>query len=248
MDAPGKLPDTVAAASNGTPQMPLRTAAVLACLAVLASVPAHAQTAANDAEKAMTGTWELSNAERDKLCTAVFSTDRASGGFKIELDAKCADAFPPLKEVTAWKYPDNDLLRLVDGKGKSLAEFSEVETGIFEAPTPGIGVLFLQAPGDAGPPPKPPEDVAGDWTLMRGGKALCTLTLATTAAENGFTVSAKPGCDAAVTRLGFNQWRIDRDEMMIAPARGNPWRFESVDPTTWQRVPENPNPYTLVKQ
>ena len=53
---------------------------------------------------------------------------------------------------------------------------------------------------------------------------------------------------ASITRLGFNQWRIDRDELMITPARGNTWRFESIDATTWQRVPEAPNPYRLVRQ
>ena len=222
--------------------------AVLLAAALSGIAPcARAQNAPGDAEKAMVGTWELSNAERDKLCMATFATDRAAGGLKVEFEAKCADQFPPVKDVTAWKYPDNDLLRLVDGKGKSLVEFSEVESSIFEAPTPGLGVLFLQHPGDAGPPPNPPEEVAGDWAITRGGKVLCTLTLTTTAASDGLTLSAKPGCDAAITRLGFNQWRIDRNELMISPARGNPWRFESIDAATWQRVPEAPNPYRLVK-
>jgi hypothetical protein len=221
---------------------------VLAAAALLGAAPAGAQSVPNDSEKAMAGAWELSNAERDKLCQATFAADRASGGFKVEFEAKCVDDFPPLRDVTAWKYPDNDLLRLVDGKGKSVVEFSEVESGIFEAPTPGLGVLFLQHPGDAGPPPKPPEEIAGDWAVTRGDKTLCTLTLTTTAASDGMTLSAKPGCDASITRLGFNQWRIDRDELMITPARGNTWRFESIDATTWQRVPEAPNPYRLVRQ
>ncbi len=226
--------------------MMLRFAAV--SLALVCGSAALAQNVPSDAEKGMAGSWDLSNAERDKVCGAEFSTDRASGGFKVQFETKCADLFPPLKDVTAWKHPDNDLLRLVDGKGKSLVEFSEVESGIFEAPTPGIGVLFLQHPGDAGPPPRPPEEVAGDWAIMRGGKVLCTLTLTTTAAPDGMTLSAKPSCDAAIVRLGFSQWRIDRDELMLTPARGNPWRFESVDEKTWQRVPEVPNPYTLVRQ
>jgi len=223
--------------------------AVLTAAALLATgMAARAQTVPSDAEKAMVGTWELSNAERDKLCLATFAPDRAAGGLKVEFEARCGDQFPPVKDVTAWKYPNNDLLRLVDGKGKTLVEFSEVESGIFEAPTPGLGVLFLQHPGDAGPPPKPPEEIAGDWAITRGGKTLCTLTLTTTVTSDGMTMSANPGCDASITRLGFNQWRIDRDELMLSPARGNPWRFEAVDATTWQRVPEAPNPYRLVKQ
>ena len=72
-------------------------------------------------------------------------------------------------------FPENDLLRLLDAKGKVLAEFSEVEDGIYEAPTPGVGVLFLQnAATAAGSPPPPPEAVAGDWLLTRGtGAPLC---------------------------------------------------------------------------
>lgn len=227
--------------------MLLRAAAIAACLAVCTTA-LRAQVAPNDAEKAMTGDWELSNAERDKTCPVTFSTDKAGTSFKVQLDAKCGELFPLLKDVAGWKYPDNDLLRLMDGKGKSLVEFSEVESGIFEAPTPGLGVLFLQHPGDAGPPPKPPEELAGDYAITRGGKTLCTLALTTTASDDGMTAAAKPGCDPAIVRQGFFKWRIDRDELMISPARGNPWRFESVDDKTWQRVPEQPNPYRLVKQ
>ena len=222
-------------------------AAFAACLAALA-MPAAAQNAPNDAEKTMAGDWELSNAGRDMLCAATFATDKAAGGFKVQFEPKCVELFPLLKDVAAWKYPENDLLRLLDSKGKSLVEFSEVESGIFEAPTPGLGILFLQHPGDAGPPPKPPEEIAGDWAITRGGKTLCVLTLTTTPGDDGLTLSAKPGCDAAIVRLGFFQWKLDRDEMLISPARGNPWRFESVDDKTWERVPEAPNPYRLVRQ
>ncbi|MBV8791010.1 MAG: AprI/Inh family metalloprotease inhibitor [Pseudolabrys sp.] len=225
----------------------LRYAAI--CVTAVLAAPAIAQNAPpNDSEKEMVGAWELSNAERDRACAVTFSTDKGGGGFKVEFEAKCADLFPPVKDVTGWKYPDSDLLRLTDGKGKSVIEFSEVEDSIFEAPTPGLGVVFLQKPGAAGPPPKPPEDFAGDWVITRGGKTLCTLTFTTTPGEDGLTLSAKPGCDAAIVRLGFNQWRIDRDELMLMQARGNPWRFESVDDKTWQRVPDAPNPYRLVRQ
>ncbi len=79
-----------------------------------------------------------------------------------------------MNDVVAWTFPENDLLRLLDAQGKALVEFSEVEDGIYEAPTPGVGVLFLQNPAAAGPPPKPPEQVAGDWAIMRGsGAPLC---------------------------------------------------------------------------
>jgi hypothetical protein len=214
--------------------------------------PAPAQTPApsiNDAAKEMVGSWEFSTADRDRICTITFKSDRTAVGFKVEFDGKCAELFPLVKDVAGWKYPDNDLLSLLDAKGKALVEFSEVENGIFEAPTPGLGVLFLQNAADAGAPPRPPEQIAGDWAIMRAsGKPLCTLTLTLNAAGDGFALNVKPGCDPAIARLNFNLWRMDRGELMLSPARGNPWRFEASDANNWLRVPESANPYTLVRQ
>ena len=45
-----------------------------------------------------------------------------------------------------------------------MLEFSEVESGIFEAPKPGEGILFIQNPTDLGPAPKTAEQITGDWT------------------------------------------------------------------------------------
>lgn len=220
---------------------------------LVAATGAQAQTppgpTLNQSAQAMVGSWEFSNADRDKLCNAIFKADRAGTGYRVEFDAKCAEDFPFVKDVAGWKYPDNDLLYLMDSKGKSVVQFSEVETGMFEAPTPGYGVLFLQNAAEAGPPPKPAEQVAGDWAVSRGsGKPLCTLSLKLEGANDGFVVTVKPPCDQAIARLNFNQWRMDRGELMLSPARGNPWRFEEIDANRWQRVPEAPNPYTLVRQ
>jgi hypothetical protein len=230
----------------------LLIAAPVAILAALLCAPAVAQKAVlTDAAKSViaTGTWEFSNADRDKSCTLTFKADRAATGYRLEFDPKCTDDFPLLRDIAGWDYPDNDLLHLLDARGKSLVDFSEVETGMFEAPTAGLGVLFLQNSADAGSQPIPLEQVVGDWALMRGaGKPLCTISLSITPADEGFALTLKPGCDVAVARLNFARWRIDRDELMIVPARGSPWRFEQTDANTWERVPESSNPYTLVRQ
>ena len=221
---------------------------------------AHAQTPAptqiqspaqaiGDQAKKMIGTWEFSTAERDKICSVTFKADRAAGGYKLEFDPKCLDDFPLLRDVTGWTYPDGDLLSFVDARGKSLVEFSEVETGMYEAPTRGVGVLFLQNSADAGSKPVPLDQVIGDWALMRGtGKPLCTLTLTTDPVEEGFALKVGTGCDPSIVRVEFVRWRLDRNELMILPARGNPWRFEQEDANTWERVPESANPYRLVRQ
>lgn len=220
---------------------------LLACLCLAAGATAQPATLGESA-KGVLGSWEFSNADRDKICTATFKSDPTPVGFKVEFDKNCGNLFPLINDVAGWKFPDNDLLYLLDRSGKALVEFSEVEDGIYEAPTPGVGVLFLQNAASAGPPPKAPEQISGDWAIVRGGATLCRLTLATAAGQDGLALSVKPGCDAAIARLNLTLWRIDRDELMLVPARGNPWRFEEIDSKTWQRVPESDDPFMLVRE
>jgi hypothetical protein len=226
----------------------MRFAAGLGAICIAGVAFAQPATLGESAQR-MIGSWEFSNADRDRTCTATFKGDSSPAGYKIEFDANCVNLFPLVRDVAGWKFPDNDLLYLVDARGKSVVEFSEVEDGIFEAPTPGVGVLFLQNAASAGAPPKPPEQVAGDWAIVRkAGPPACMLTLTMTKTGDGFAVTVKPGCDTAFARLNFTQWRIDRDELMLVPSRGNPWRLEEVDNTTWRRVPESADQITLVRQ
>ncbi|MGH6683545.1 MAG: AprI/Inh family metalloprotease inhibitor [Pseudolabrys sp.] len=218
-------------------------------LSATSAALAQAPATLGDSAKAMIGTWEFSNADRDKICAVTFKSDPAPVGFKLEFDKNCAVLFPLVSGIVGWNFPENDLLHLLDAQRRPLVEFSEVEDGIYEAPTPGVGVLFLQNPAGAGAPPTPPEQIAGDWAVMHGnGKPLCVLTLATTVAQDGLALTVKPGCDPTIARLNLTLWRIDRDELMLVPARGNPWRFEEVDANSWRRIPESPDAITLVRQ
>jgi hypothetical protein len=226
----------------------MRLSGIIAFVVTFAAAPAMAQSTMSDSGKELLGTWEFSNADRDKTCQATFKADVTKVGFKVEFDAGCAAKFPLVNEVAGWTFPDGDLLRLVDATGKTLVEFSEVESGIYEAPTPGVGVLFLQNAASVGPPPKPPEQVAGEWTVTRRGARVCSLTLSATPANDGYALVVKPGCDAAVARLNFTQWRLDREELTLSPARGNPWRFEEVDAGSWRRTPETADQYMLLRQ
>jgi hypothetical protein len=225
-----------------------RIGAIALALAIVVAGPALAQTAAiGDSAKALLGPWEFSNADRNKTCTATFKSDPTPVGFKVEFDANCGTLFPLVQRVAGWKFLEGDNLFLLDADGKTLVEFSEVESGIYEAPTPGVGVLFLQAAA-AGPPPRPPEEVAGTWTVTRGGKPICTLALASTVLRDGFTLTARPGCDSDIARINFTQWRLDRGELLLVSARGNPWRFEEAENGNWRRVPESAEEILLVRQ
>ena len=43
-------------------------------------------------------------------------------------------------------------------------------------------------------------------------------------------------------------WQIERGELVLKPAKGQPWRFEEQDATTWQRVPATADPVLLVRK
>ena len=164
----------------------------LGAICIASTALAQPATLGESAQR-MIGSWEFSNADRDRICTATFKSDPGPAGFKVEFDANCVNLFPLVRDVAGWKFPENDLLYLVDARGKSVMEFSEVEDGIFEAPTPGVGVLFLQNASAAGAPPKPPEQVAGEWAIVRkSGPPACALTLAMTKSGDGFAVTVKP--------------------------------------------------------
>jgi hypothetical protein len=173
-----------------------------------------------------------------------------SAGKRVTFDAGCAAHFPFVQEIVGWTHEDNDFLRLLDAKGQPVLEFSEVEGGIFEAPRPGIGILFIQSAGTAGPAPRTAEQVVGDWSVVRaaGGRAVCRLTLSSTAVGEEFAIQVKPPCDALVTRFAPAFWQLDRGELVMRSARGQYWRFEASDEQGWRRVPETANPLMLVRK
>ena len=205
--------------------------------------------ASSDAAKALAGAWEFTNADRDKVCTINLRTDPIAKSMRAEFDRDCAGKFPFVGEIVGWTLAENDFLRLVDRTGTSVLEFSEVESGVYEAPRPGEGILFIQKAAAAGPQPRSAEEISGDWTIVRGaGKPLCTLTLSNTVAGDDLAVLVKPPCDAFVTRFGPATWQMERGELLLKPAKGQPWRFEENDATTWQRVPATADPVLLVRK
>jgi hypothetical protein len=155
--------------------------ALLAVLALAVSTSfARAQTppAPSEAAKAIVGAWELSNSDRDKRCGVTFSLDSAPGGLKLELEDVCATALPMLKDVVAWALGQNDVLRLIDGRGTAVFEFTEVESGLFEGERKGEGLYFLQTQAALKPDTRTAEEMFGDWRFLRElGKPLCTLAL-----------------------------------------------------------------------
>src|SRR5262245_43095847 len=195
-------------------------------LAAQTPPPAPPAGGMGEAAKALVGTWEFVNADRDKRCTVTFRADAGPAGSRVEFDRGCPAHYPFIRDVVAWSLNDGDFLRLLDARGRAVLEFSEVESGVFEAPRPGAGILFIQAATAAGPEPRSAESMFGDWTLQRAGKAICALTLSSTAAGADFALRLRQPCDPAVTRFAPNTWQVERGELVLKTARGQSWRFE----------------------
>ena len=231
-----------------------RSAVWLALILLFAAdvgAPAQAQPAApalSDGAKALIGSWEFANADRDKRCTITFRTDVSPAGLKVEFDRPCVGLYPFVRDIAAWSLNEGDFLRLLDAKGKSVLEFSEVESGIYEAPKPGEGILFIQNASAAGPEPRTAAQMAGEWVIQRNGRQICALTLSNTAVGEEFAVRVKQPCDQLVTRFAPATWSMERGELVMKPARGQPWRFEEGDEQAWRRVPSTADSMQLIKK
>jgi hypothetical protein len=198
--------------------------------------------------RAMPGSWEFSNADREKTCIVRFRNEAAKVGKSIEFEPKCATLFSFVPDIVGWRLNDNDFLRLLDAQGQSVLEFSEVESGIFEAPRPGEGILFIQNPTDLGPAPNTAEQIKGDWSVIRRtGQRICRLTLSDIAAGEEFVVRVQPGCDPAVARFAPSTWQVDRGEIVLRGANGQFWRFEEAEDSKWQRVPQTASSLLMVR-
>lgn len=234
--------------------------AIAACL--LAGTPALAQAPPpaaappqslalpGESAKSVVGTWEISNADRDRSCTVTLKSGAAQGNLALEWDRKCAEVFPYTRDIRAWRVGAREAIELLDAKGQVALELTEVEGGLYEGERPGEGLVFLQSLAASGADELKPEDIAGEWSFTRGtGKPLCQITLTTTAAaQDARAVQVKPGCDALIARFGPVAWRLDRSQLVLVPARGEAWRFEERDPSTWRRIPEGREPLQLVRQ
>src|SRR5213075_3371196 len=117
-------------------------------------------------------------------------SDATGQALKLELEPGCAVALPFSKDITAWSIKGLDIVRLQDGAGQPVIDFTEVESGIFEGLREGEGVYILQNLAAARSLAKSMDQMIGDWSIVRGnGRPICALTLTNTeAAADNFQV------------------------------------------------------------
>jgi len=227
------------------------------CLALvqaeaLAQTPdPQAPEAAADTARAVAGVWELSNSDRDRVCNLTFKSEPSRIGSRLEFDPTCGDAIPPLKQVEGWTLA-NQTLKLVDGRGRAVFEFTEVEVGMFEGERKDEGLYFLQTAASAAvfAPKRSVDDLAGEWSMVKADKPVCALDFSRTATKgfDEYRLTIRQPCDPAMTRLNPNVWRLDKGELVLASPNGQVWRFEEREPKKWSRVPEGADPVVLQKK
>jgi hypothetical protein len=215
--------------------------------------PAQPEPAAPQADtsKGMTGVWELSNSERDRVCSLTFKSEPARNGSQIAFDEACGEAIPPLKNVEGWTLADQTL-KLIDARNRTVFEFTEVEVGMFEGERKGEGLYFLQTAASAAffAPKRSVDEIAGEWAMVRADKPVCSLNFTKTETKgfDEYRLSIRQPCDPAMTRLNPNVWRLDKGELVLASPNGQVWRFEEREPQKWARVPEGTDPILLHKK
>src|SRR5262245_62216206 len=221
----------------------------IALLVLLAlALPARAQQQ-DTLKKEMIGQWELSTIERSKTCVVTMKSEAAQGGLKLELEPSCAAALPFTKDITAWSIKGLDIVRLQDGAGQPVIDFTEVESGIFEGLRQGEGVYILQNLAAARSLANSMDQMIGDWSMVRGnGRPICGLTLTNTEATgDNFQVFLKPKCDPAVAAFAPTEWRLDRGQMILTSKTGESWQFEADDNAQWRRVPDTADPLIMLR-
>ncbi len=232
--------------------MKLRFSLALAALLVWMATgsPVRSQQDAAGLKKDMIGQWELSTTERSKTCVVTLKPDTTPQGLKLELEPGCAAALPFTKDIKAWSVKGLDIVRLQDGTGESVIDFTEVETGIFEGLRTNEGVYILQNLAAARSLAKSMDQMIGDWAMVRGdGNTICGLTLTNNDAGNdNFQVFLKPKCDPKVSAFAPTQWRLERGQIMLMSDKGETWRFEADDNAQWRLVPDSADPLIMLRQ
>ena len=214
---------------------------------------AMSQASAQDTaamQKTMVGQWELSTTERSKTCVVTLKGDNTPQGFRLDLEPDCPKALPFTKDIRNWTIRGLDIVRLQDGTGQSVIDFTEVESGIYEGLRSGEGVYILQNLAAARSLAKSMDQMIGDWSMMRGnGRNICGLTLTNTeTTADNFAVFLKPRCDPLVANFNPVQWRLERGALLMMSASGETWQFEADDHAQWRRMPDSADPLILVRQ
>ena len=70
------------------------------------------------------GSWTISDSSGEKTCEVKLERGATIGGMQIEVGAGCAQAFPVMADITAWRLLEGWVIDLADAERKTRVRFS----------------------------------------------------------------------------------------------------------------------------
>lgn len=218
-----------------------------------ATRPAKVDPALQAAAQTIAGPFTLTSADGTRTCVVVLRADPAPGpapAFLVTQDAGTCTAIAFVPQLAAWMPDPSGAVRLLDGQGRLVAEFTEATGGSYEALREGDGVYFLAPPAAQSGLDVSVEEMTGDWDLARTvGKPICRWTLtAEPAPGGGRAVRVAPGCDAGLAQFAPVGWRIEGGNVLVESGAGaSAVRFARQEDGSWAKVPERGRPLLLLR-
>lgn len=204
----------------------------------------------------LAGPYRLMSADGTRACPVTLKPTAVSSlAFALEITPGACAVIPFAAEAVAWAPDPSGSIRLRTGDGRLLAEFTEATGGTYEALREGDGVYFLASPAAVAIPDVSPEEMLGEWALVRaaGASPLCRWTLTDTPVAaaagrpGGFAVTGDRTCPG-IGDFSAAIWRIEGGNVVVTPASGSQvLRFTRQEDGSWAKTPERGRPLFLAR-
>lgn len=196
----------------------------------------------------LAGALRLTSADGERRCDITLTTQPSGPGLAVELDRAACAAIAFSAQVAAWLPETMDAIRLLGSDGRILAEFTAGTGGSFEALREGDGVYFLGPPAALESADATPEEMLGEWVLIReAGAPACRWTFTDLPApQGGYVIDLGADCDAPLTRFAPASWEITGGNVLVhSSTGGGSIRFARRDDGNWARIPERDRPLLM---
>lgn len=212
------------------------------------------------AEASLAGQYDLASADGMRSCP-ILLTDRVVGQAQATGDAaplreatldrgECGQIIVFSTSIAAWSPGPGHAIRLHNGAGALVAEFTEGVDGTWEALLERDGVYFMVNPllAAAAEPAKPAE-LFGLWNLGRTvGRPACRVRLSDARAQPGaYRLDPDASCHLLFGRFMPGRWRIERGDLVLESDSGSALRFAPYEEGGWAKVPEDSRPLYLTR-
>ena len=181
-------------------------------LAATLALGIAAPAAAAPRPKTNTGAWTMSGVTDGAPSCALTFVGKADGG-KVETSAACVQAFPRLRDATAWAIMGGGkTISLLNPARQRIYRFERTGDGAFATAANRAGDIFLLTKGPPAKALSARERMSGAWSVTgAGGKPRCAYVSKSNAAgtKGTLTLGAEPHLPEGLesSRMG----RVDAD-------------------------------------